>query len=130
VVVVPAVRLVCESELSVILPLLVDPPMVNGTVLLPPTDTLTVCAVVRQEAGIVAWSSLELRKVVPTVQLVPKLTRAPELNPDPNRVSKVAGEPTDALVGERELSVRLPLVPEPETVTNRVPEVPLETSLT
>jgi hypothetical protein len=104
--------------------------MVNCSELLPPTDTLMVCEVVKQEAGMSAVSSLELIKVVLTVQTLPKLTSAPELKPDPINVSVNAAEPVATLVGEMELSVKLPEVPEAEIVTYMVPEVPVEGSCT
>ena len=128
--VVPGAREVGDTELNVMLPVLPELPITNWSVLLPPTDTLTVCATVKQEAGTVARSSLELTKVVPMVQTVPKLRRAPPLNPDPNKVRVNAAEFNAALVGDMELSVRVPDVPEPETVTYNVPEVPFVGSRT
>ena len=105
---------------------LVPGPMTNARALLSPTVTLTVCGVVRQELGITAWSWVLLIKVVFTVQLLPKLRRAPELKPDPKMVSVKGPELMVALVGEIAVSDELP----PVTVTYRVPEVPLVGSYT
>jgi hypothetical protein len=54
--------MVGDTVVSVMLPPLPLPPMTNWSELLPPTDTLTVCPTVKQEAGTVARSSLELTK--------------------------------------------------------------------
>jgi len=121
VVTVPASTLEGETELRVIVP----PPelIANGSALLPLTDTLTDCAVVRQEAGITAVTSPEFTRVVLTVHTLPKARSPPDANPDPNTLSVNAAELTGTLEGEREVSVGT-------AVTFTVPEFPSAGSCT
>ena len=86
-----------------------------------------VAAVVRQEAGITAVST-PFAKVVFIVQPL-KLTSWPLPNPDPYKVS-VNDVFNGSLVGEMELSDKLPEEPELETGTVKVPEVPVVGSRT
>jgi len=87
-------------------------------------DTLIVCETARQLLGIVAWSWLVLTNVVLTVHALPKLRRAPELNPDPKIFSSNGPEFSAALEGEMELNDTPDDEPEP-ALTDMVPETPL-----